>query len=189
MKQIIVLGFIFQMLVCDIWAKEDKQELVKWLSFEEASKEMSKNTSKMMLIDVYTVWCGPCRVMSERTLNHPEVAKIINTHFYPVKFNAEGNLPIHFLGQSYSNKDYKEELANSRNGVHSFTYYAAQTNRGIAYPTITFLNYNGTEKHPVQGVMDAKEFAFLLYYVSEGHYKKNIDFQDFKKQNKEKINF
>ena len=183
------LLILFQSLIWTVWTIENPKELVKWMSFAEASKAAEKDSSKLILLDVYTNWCGPCRIMSERTFNHPEVAKIIGEHFYPVKFNAEGNLPIQFLRESYENKGYRPELANSRNSVHPFTYYIAQTERGIAYPTTTFLNYNGKEKHPVQGVIEAREFAFLLYYIAEGEYKNKINFQDFKTKNKNKVKF
>lgn len=180
---------IFFLSISLSFAQEKKKELVQWMSFDKAVEAAKKDTNKMMLIDIYTVWCTPCEMMSERTLNHPKVAKIINEKFYPVKFNAEGNAKIQFLGQLYENKGYQEELSRSRNAVHPFTYFIAQTNRGIAYPTISFLSYDGKEKHPVQGVIPAQDFALLLHYVSGKYYQKNIDFQDFKVKYKDQIDF
>ena len=61
---------------------------VKWLTFEEAV-EKSKTEKRKIFIDVYTDWCGWCKVMDKNTFNDPEVAKLLNEKFYPVKFNAE----------------------------------------------------------------------------------------------------
>ena len=38
-----------------------------------------------MLLDVGTVWCHCCHVIDRENYENPEVAKIINDHFVPVK--------------------------------------------------------------------------------------------------------
>ncbi len=48
-----------------------------------------EKTDKLILIDVYTDWCGWCKVMDQKTFSDPFVAKFMNDHFVCVKLNAE----------------------------------------------------------------------------------------------------
>ena len=41
-------------------------------------------------MDIYTDWCGPCKLMDKNTFQNPDVAQYLNNNFYAVKFNAEG---------------------------------------------------------------------------------------------------
>ncbi|NBR83221.1 MAG: DUF255 domain-containing protein, partial [Flavobacteriia bacterium] len=62
---------------------------VQWLKFEKAIA-LNEKEPRPFLVDFYTVWCGPCRMMNKRTFGDPVIAEYINEHFYPIKFNAEG---------------------------------------------------------------------------------------------------
>jgi tetratricopeptide (TPR) repeat protein len=48
-----------------------------------------EKTDKLILIDVYTDWCGWCKVMDEKTFSDPYVAKFMTDNFICVKLNAE----------------------------------------------------------------------------------------------------
>lgn len=61
---------------------------VKWMTFEQAV-ERTKTEKRKIFIDVYTDWCGWCKVMDKNTFADPAVAKLLNEKFYPVKFDAE----------------------------------------------------------------------------------------------------
>src|SRR6187402_1829141 len=76
---------------------EVKTSAVKWMSFEEAV-EKSKTEKRKIFIDVYTDWCGWCKVMDKNTFTDPNVAKILNEDFYPVKFDAEQRENVVFNG-------------------------------------------------------------------------------------------
>jgi len=75
-------------------------ETVKWMSFEQAM-EKSKSEKRKIFIDVYTDWCGWCKVMDKNTFSEANVAKILNEEFYPVKFNAEQRENIIFNGTTF----------------------------------------------------------------------------------------
>ena len=64
------------------------QEEVKWYSIEEAV-QLASEEPRVLVIDVYTDWCGWCKRMDATTFSDPAIAKIMNKHFYPVKLNAE----------------------------------------------------------------------------------------------------
>src|SRR6056300_1320400 len=95
------------------------QAQVKWYSLEEALAAQ-KQEPKPIMLDAYTVWCGPCKLLDKNTFGNPDVSEYLNTYFYPVKFNAEGNKDIQFQGQSFSNANYDPKKANVRNATHPF---------------------------------------------------------------------
>ena len=51
-----------------------------------------------ILIDMYTSWCGWCKVMDKKTYTNENVVAYINKKFYAVKFNAESKATLSFLG-------------------------------------------------------------------------------------------
>ncbi|MEI7575320.1 MAG: thioredoxin family protein [Armatimonadota bacterium] len=54
---------------------------------EKAKKEAAK-TSKLILVDFYTTWCGPCKQMDKEVFQAPE-AKAIFKDFIVVKQDCE----------------------------------------------------------------------------------------------------
>ncbi len=77
-----------------------QQNEVKWMSFEEAV-ERSKTEKRKIFIDVFTDWCGWCKVMDKNTFPDLVIAKLLsNEKFYPVKFNAEQTADVAVLSQA-----------------------------------------------------------------------------------------
>src|SRR3954454_9110641 len=84
---------------------------VKWMSFEQAV-EKSKSEKRKIFIDVYTDWCGWCKVMDQKTFTDPAVAKLLNEKFYAVKFNAEQRDDVKFHDTTF------KFIENGRSGYH-----------------------------------------------------------------------
>ncbi len=61
---------------------------IKWMSWEQAM-EANQKAPKKIFVDVYTDWCGWCKVMDRNTFSDSGVTAYINKNFYPVKLNAE----------------------------------------------------------------------------------------------------
>jgi len=88
-----VLGFSTQ---------AQKADKINWLTFEEAAA-MTEKKPKMIIVDVYTDWCGWCKKMDKGTFTDPAVVEYINNTFYPVKMNAENSKrTFTFKGQEYT---------------------------------------------------------------------------------------
>ena len=147
---------------------------VTWLSFSEAM-EKSKSKKLPIFIDVYTDWCGWCKVMDKKTFSDPEVAKLLNEKFYAVKFNAEQTQDVIFKGTTY------KFVASGRSGYHEFA--AALLNNKLSYPTVVFLNEDYDMISPVAGFREAPEFHMLAKFIGDGHYK-TMKFEDWKKDYK-----
>ena len=52
-------------------------------------KEIAKKENRLIFIDVFTDWCGPCKAMEEDVFSLPEVGDFYNQHFVNYKFDAE----------------------------------------------------------------------------------------------------
>jgi thioredoxin-related protein len=135
---------------------------VKWMTFEEAV-EKSKVEKRKIFIDVYTDWCGWCKVMDRETFSDPNVAKILNEKFYPVKFNAEQRENITFNGNTF------KFVANGSGGYHELA--AALLNNQMSYPTVVFLNEDFAMLQPLAGYKKAPEFHMIAQFIGEDHFK------------------
>lgn len=78
------------------------QDQIEWMKFEEAI-EANKTNPKMLLVDVYTDWCGWCKKMDKETFTDPKVIAHINANYYAVKLNAENTQrSFDFMGKTYN---------------------------------------------------------------------------------------
>ncbi|MTI29742.1 thioredoxin family protein [Xanthovirga aplysinae] len=123
--------------------ESDKKEEINWISLEKA-QILTKENPKTVFIDVYTDWCGWCKVMDKMTFKDQKVIKYVNKHYYAVKLNAESMEEVVFNGVKIS----KAELAKAL-GVTS-------------YPTIVLINEKFDMVAPAPGYRKAKEFKELL---------------------------
>ncbi|TXE09230.1 DUF255 domain-containing protein [Gelidibacter salicanalis] len=147
---------------------------IKWVTFEEALALQKKNPKKIMM-DVYTNWCGPCKMLDKNTFQNPDVAKYVNANYYAVKFNGEGNEMVKYKNNSYANKGYRPENANGRNSVHDLTR-ALQVN---AYPTIVFFDENGDLIFPVRGYQKPQQLELYLKMFLKDTHKEMKTQEDF----------
>lgn len=49
----------------------------------------AKEEKKLIFMDCYTSWCGPCRMMANQVFTRPEVGKYFNAHFVNTKVDME----------------------------------------------------------------------------------------------------
>ena len=60
---------------------------------------------KIIMIDFYTDWCAPCKLLDSDTFTNEEVIQYIDNNFIPIKINAESEygMPLYekFKGTGY----------------------------------------------------------------------------------------
>lgn len=122
-------------------------------------EQLVKDDPKKIIVDVYTQWCGPCKMMDRNTFSDSEVQKAINEKFHAVKFDAEGAQDIVFKGRTYSNPNYMPNK-RGRNAPHELSKFFAV--RG--YPTLVVLDENFNILHKLVGY---KQPAQLLEAIAE----------------------
>ena len=60
----IILGAFLLLITISVSAQE-----INWMTFEEAIALQKKNPKKIM-VDMYTVWCGPCKLLDRNTFHN-----------------------------------------------------------------------------------------------------------------------
>ncbi|MEP0987868.1 DUF255 domain-containing protein [Ekhidna sp.] len=156
-----------------------KTNEVKWLTFEEAMVLHEKEPRKL-IIDLYTDWCGWCKVMDKNTYTNPVIATYINENFYPIKFNAEQKEPVEFNGHTF------EFLPDAgRKGTHSIAY-AVTGNNLSGYPMTVFMDEELRIIQPISGYLKPNQMEPILKFIGGEHYK-TTKWADFKKNHKSSL--
>lgn len=91
-------------------------------------------SNKVVFIDFYTTWCGPCKWMDNNVFNQTEVAKKLNRNFVNYKVDAE-----------------------DAGGVNTALKY-----RISAYPTCVFLTPEGEVIHRIEGMIPQEPFMQIV---------------------------
>lgn len=145
-------------------------EGIQWLTIEEAFAKIQKEPRKV-LIDVYTDWCGWCKVMDRETFKDKAVTDYINKKYYAVKLDAEQKGTI-----KLGDKEFKY-LAQGGRGINEIAL--ALTNNQPSYPTTVFLDDKFNMIQPLPGYLKAKEFHQIITFFGEDYHKKQ-DFESYK---------
>ena len=134
---------------------KDKSKTVKpdgsldWYAIEEAGNLKNKE-QKLYMIDVYTDWCGWCKVMDRETFSNPEVIAYLNQNFHAVKFDAEQKTAIKFNGKTYNWQDI------GRNGINEL---AMELLGGqLSYPSIVYLDKDRNPITVTKGFKNPEQF-------------------------------
>jgi thioredoxin-related protein len=139
---------------------DSSSEGIQWHSYNDGIT-LARNQNKKLLIDVYTDWCGWCKKMDSDVYTDEHVRTIIDSNFIAVKLNAESSKDV-TVGT-----DQLDEASLARAmGV-------------TGYPTTVFLESGAGPITKIAGYMEAKEFATVLRFIGEDHYK-NTTFEKFK---------
>ena len=99
------------------------------LTFDEALKRASKE-GKMVFMDCYTIWCGPCKMMNEKVFTQKVVGDFFKKHFISLKVDMEKGEGIE-LGKRFDVR---------------------------AYPTMFIFDANGNIIHRLQGARGVEDF-------------------------------
>ncbi len=93
----------------------------------------AKAEDKIIFVDCFTTWCGPCKMMSKLVFTDSSVAEFYNKNFVNLKLDMEA-------GEGPS--------VQQKNGI-------------TAFPTLLFLNSAGESVHKAVGFQDVERFLDL----------------------------
>ncbi len=98
------------------------------LSFEAASKEAAR-TGKIVLVDFYTTWCGPCKMLDKNTWTDAAVIQLLEQKTVALRIDAEKEAAL--------SKRYRIEV----------------------YPSVLLIKPDGTEIDRLVGYREPKVFT------------------------------
>jgi len=101
-------------------------------SWEQALEE-TKKSNKLLFIDAYAEWCGPCKFMSNNVFPDKSVGDFYNTNFIAYKIDVD-----------------------DEKGGEIFSKYG-----GTAMPTYLFLDGDGNLIYKQLGSVDVEEFISI----------------------------
>jgi len=68
--------------------------------------KQAKKEKKLIFLDCYTSWCGPCQMLARQVFTKDQVADFFNGHFVNAKFDMEKSAEGPVLKKKYSVKAY-----------------------------------------------------------------------------------
>ncbi|MGB3468369.1 MAG: DUF255 domain-containing protein [Cyclobacteriaceae bacterium] len=175
-KYIFCLAVLPVLVVMGSWSPVEEEVKINWITWEEAV-ELTANEAnpKKVFVDVYTDWCGWCKVMDKKTFQHPEVAKYMTENFYMVKFNAEQKDSIVYKGVTF------KYVPSGKRGYHELA--AALLQGKLSYPSTVFLDENMSILTVVPGFNKPPDFYPIAQYFGENEFK-NKGWEEYRKSYK-----
>lgn len=143
--------FVFACGIFTIQAQE-----IKWMTLNDAL-EAQKKAPKPIFMDVYTEWCGPCKMLDKNTFHDPEVVAFVSKNYYAVKFNGEGNSEVTFKGKTYKNPKF-DANRKGRNAIHEFTLFLKLE----GYPSMYVIDAKSNISKTIVGYYQSEELLSEL---------------------------
>lgn len=157
---------IFSILFLMLSLGLSQAQEIQWMSMNEALKAQEKQPKKI-LMDAYTTWCGPCKLMDQKTFTNKDVVNYVNKHFYAVKFNAEGTEEIKYKDFNYTNPNF-DPARKGRNSQHFF----ANALKISGYPSLVFFDEESNVIAPIMGYRTPEQLEIYLKMIAKDDYKK-----------------
>jgi thioredoxin-related protein len=112
-----------------------RAESVKWQTDYSKAVAKAKEDKKIVMVDVYTDWCGWCKKLDKDVYNDAKVSEKLSKDFIACKINPE---------KSAQNRQIADKFGT----------------RG--YPHIVFVNGDGKKISEIGGYIPADKFASKL---------------------------
>jgi thiol-disulfide isomerase/thioredoxin len=131
MKNIIAVCFFF---FASLIMAQSEIKFEKDLTLEKL-KAKAKKENKLIFIDAYTTWCGPCKWISANIFTDKDVAEYYNKNFINAKFNMEDEGEGTKIGSTY---------------------------QVMCYPNLLFINSEGKLVHRTAGAEQDPQYYISL---------------------------
>lgn len=136
----VVLSLAMLFIACCVgYAQGIKLEEGSWK--EVVAKAKAEN--KLLFVDVFTQWCGPCKHVAKKVFPQKEIGDAYNSHFLNYKMDAE----------SEEGKEFVKKYPVT------------------GYPTFFFLTAEGKVVHTFGGAGDVEHFVRNAGIALKGEWK------------------
>lgn len=147
-----------------------KAKTIEWRTIEEV-EQLMKIEPRKVYIDIYTDWCGWCKVMDKKTFTNQKLIEYINSKYYAVHFNAERTDSVLFMGKKYG------RIPNTKTNELAADWMRNK----LSYPTSIFFEENFVNPQPVPGYLEVPTIEMILKYVGENQMK-TISWEKYSKE-------
>lgn len=147
-----------------------KAKTIEWRSVEEV-EQLMKLEPRKVYIDIYTDWCGWCKVMDKKTFTHPKVIEYLNTKYYSIHLNAERADSVLFQGKKYG------RIPNTKTNELAADWMRNK----LSYPTSIFFEENFVNPQPVPGYLEVPTLEMILKYLGENQMK-TVSWEKYSKE-------
>ena len=165
MKKVFLLGCI----VClSLWTWGQGIDFQKG-SFQEALQQ-AKTGNKLVFVDAFATWCGPCKKMAETVLNQPVVGDYFGEYFISIKIDIEkGEGPI--LKEKYGIEGIPDYLFLDGDGKLVYRFGGAMSldkfMEGAKYAIETSHDENNVVRLAMRYEQEKNDEAFLKLYLEK----------------------
>lgn len=113
---VIIMVAVYAFANPNVDFKTDENEGIQFhkVTWNEAL-ELAKQENKLIFLDIYATWCGPCKQLKKNTFSNAEVGTLYNQKFVNVAFDGEQGDGA-MLAQKYRVTGYPSLLFIDGNG-------------------------------------------------------------------------
>lgn len=131
-----------------------QEESFKWYKAGDGFRKAADG-NRLIMIGVYTTWCGWCEKQDRQVFSRQDIRQYLASKFIPIKLNAEDT------GSRLTFVDHDLSYAE-----------LAQIYNVSGFPTVLFLEPDGTLLYRMPGFHPPEQFMKVLRYFGEREYEK-----------------
>ena len=161
---------------------------VTWHEDWNAAMAAAKEAKKPILVHFTADWCVYCKKMKNETYAAPQIKKRFHDGWVTVLIDTEN---MKAQGSVYLDANAKKAMAYLKDGEEGAYDEKSLTNvemmqffGGTGLPTLLFIDKDGVPLQKIAGFVEKESFAVILDYFQEEAYKKNTNFDDYRKNHK-----
>ena len=133
------LFFVLVLVPLISFSQGKPSNTINWISLSEGEK-YSEKYKKNMLIYFFRNNCDYCKRMKDEILTDPQIVKLINENFFPVKLDGKTKKSIKYNGKNYINDVSIEEDPKSSWRHNLFFELVTPTKGNFYWPTIVIID-------------------------------------------------
>jgi thiol-disulfide isomerase/thioredoxin len=125
------------------------------------AKKIAANDHKLIFIDVYTTWCGPCKILERDAFGDENIAELMNAFFVNLRADAEAGGKD--IAREYSVAAYPTTLILDPKG--------AQVERSIGFNGVNYF------KNTIERIVRQTQEGSLYFELKAAYQKHKMDFK------------
>jgi thioredoxin-related protein len=173
MKRTLILQLFLLLTFSLVWAQDKKENKspddkssavdttrVNWYRYDDGLAR-AKEADKHVFVYFATSWCKFCRKMDQEIFTRPDVIKVLNEQFIPIRVDGESKQELNINGYKITEQNL------------TVAEYAVR-----GYPTMWFLKPGGDRLGSLSGYKDSESLLEVLYFLKDRLYDK-MTFDDY----------